>query len=248
VRADLTAALCSPKDSPFGLKVDPTKVELDLSGDPAITAPPFVVELPTLTVTPPNVTVTWPKLHANVNLTFNPFPPGFSGDLSVDPGTLDITVTPLTIDLGTLRVHAVPQGGNDLPIQLGIDFDQTSVIAAFDGLHANVEGCLTLNGGEAPPPVQPPPPTVSRVAVDHEGRVATKLVIFGQGFGANQGQGFVEAVDNNLAHTKASSYPQGTWADQHVVALFQPALQPGPYVAIVHNDAGGTSAPAAFTV
>src|SRR5437899_1038329 len=165
MRAELSAALCSPKDNPFGLKVDPTELDLALEGKPEVTIPPFAVDLPTVTITPPTVTVTAPAIvaTAGVTISVNPFAPGFTATVTLTPLTLTVATTPLTINMGSVKVHGVPETASDLPIKAGLDLDKTKATAAFDGLHTALEGCLTLNGGEpfTPPPPPPPPPTVT---------------------------------------------------------------------------------------
>jgi hypothetical protein len=249
MRAELSAALCSPKDNQFGLKVDPTKLDLALEGTPEIEIPPFAIDLPTVTITPPTVTVTTPAIVATAGVTIstNPFAPGFTVAVTITPLTLTVAATPLTIALGSVKAHGVPETATDLPIKAGLDLDKTKATSAFDGLHAALEGCLTLNGGEPfnPPPPPPPPPTVAKAeARTVEGK--TLLAITGQGFGASQGQGSVEVTD--VTNTKWVPSAYQTWTDQLIEVLFQPPLPPGSYAAAVTNNSGGKSGPILFTV
>jgi hypothetical protein len=246
MRAELSAALCSPKDNQFGLKVDPTKLDLALEGTPEIEIPPFAIDLPTVKITPPTVTVTSPPVVAMASLTFTP-PASISGSVFIAPVALTVTMTPLTIDMGSVKVHGVPETATDLPLKAGLDLDKTKATSAFDGLHAALEGCLTLNGGEPfnPPPPPPPPPTVAKAeARTVEGK--TLLAITGQGFGASQGQGSVEVTD--VTNTKWVPSAYQTWTDQLIEVLFQPPLPPGSYAAAVTNNSGGKSGPILFTV
>jgi hypothetical protein len=247
MRAELSAALCSPKDNQFGLKVDPTKLDLGLEGKPEIEIPPFAVDLPTVVITPPTVTVTVPAVvaTATVTLSVNPFAPGFTATVAIAPGTLTVATTPLTVAMGTVKVHGVPETATDLAIKASLDLDKTKATAAFDGLHTALEGCLTLNGGEPFNPPPPPPPIAAKAeAQTTEGR--TVLTIAGQGFGASQGQGAVEVTDATNTKWLPSAYQ--TWTDQLIVVLFQPPLQAGVYAAAVTNSSGGKSGPIPFTV
>jgi hypothetical protein len=275
MRAELSAALCSPKDNPFGLNVDPTKVALDLEGKPSVKAPPFVVDLPTLTVTPLTLTVTPPTLTVTpptiavawtpvtatlfVGPSLNPFAPGLTTTVTIAAGTLTVTPTPLrvtttpltvtttpvTISMGSIRVHAVPVTAGDLPFAVDLDLDETKAEASFDGLHAALQGCLTLNGGEPPTPPPPPPPNPSSaVAMGTEG--VTDVTIKGQGFGQTRGQGSVEVTDQGGTVWNPTTYQ--SWTDNQIVVGFQPALANGAYAAMVTNDRGGKGGPALFTV
>jgi hypothetical protein len=144
-------------------------------------------------------------------------------------------------------VHAVPVQGNDQPFAVDLNLDATKATASFDGLHAALQGCLTLNGGEpptAPPPPPPPPNLTSAGAMSSEG--LTEVAIKGQGFGQTRGQGSVEVTDQGGAAWNPSTYQ--SWADNEIVVRFQPPLATGAYAAMVTNDRGVKGGPALFTV
>jgi hypothetical protein len=70
MRAEVSASLCSPEDRPVSLKIDPVKLDAQLSGTPTISADPAEVELPEITVTVPEVTLELPNPTLTVTLGF----------------------------------------------------------------------------------------------------------------------------------------------------------------------------------
>jgi hypothetical protein len=278
MRAELSAALCSPKENPFGLNIEPTKVALDLEGTPSLTAPPFVVDLPTLTVTPltltvtppaitvtpPNITVGLPTVTVTMFVGPSLLPPGALTTITIAPTPLTVTTTPLTVtttpltvttnpvtvSLGSIRVHAAPVTATELPFAVGLDLDETKAEVSFDGLRAALQGCLTLNGGEPPTrPTPPPPPPPPPTAAKAVPRLSEGTTRLDiNGEGFGQAQGLGFVEVTDQGGTSSRPTTYDAWADDHVVVRFQPALATGTYAALVTNDAGGRSGPALFTV
>lgn len=70
MRAELDASLCIPQDQPIKAKVDPSDIDVRLSGTPGVTVSPVAFGLPTVSVTIPNITFTPPSLNLSLDIGF----------------------------------------------------------------------------------------------------------------------------------------------------------------------------------
>lgn len=127
MRAELKASLCSPKESPVSLQLDPTQLTVGLSGKPQVSLPPLEVQLPNIDVGLPDVTLNLPSpsLHLEVGLS-NPLKDLVdtiaAGVAAGDPIWIAISLAAITnpaVLLGLLAVQPPPRLTVDADVTLG---------------------------------------------------------------------------------------------------------------------------------
>lgn len=169
--------------------------------------------------------------------------PSVSVDAKLTLGQVKLHVDgALAVKFGKVRVHAVPIGGPDQELKVGLDLGDSGIAVKTDALKAGLSGCVVLNGGDPlhtvpPPPTVPPGPRVFDIipSVDRD-RTTLKITVMGEGFGQPQGKGGL------LVKDQTQSYVPGQyllWSENTIVVAFRPALSAGPY-SVDLRDANGT--------